>query len=380
MGNKSKKIDIAFLCIAESYQCYHGASIAFELASHPDVRLSIYFHDPDTPRHLERVRRSIRAPVVLYTPLRRSPLTRFLQSFKRLGLFKDLVLRDNRKVLNRFDAILSVENTVASARRLKILRPKLIYTPHGFGDRAYGFIPRIATFDFVLLAGRKTEARMLQAGLIRTGHYALTGSVKLETGAKLEKDVELFRVEQTTVLYNAHHAPELTSWHVFLEPMLESFAREKKMNLIVAPHVKLFRRRSRRFRDKIEVRSTDNVMIDTGSDRSLDCTYIAAADIYVGDGSSQIYEFLAKPRPCVFLNAHGSEWRDDPNFAHWHLGDVVDDPAGLMAAIKAAPARHHLYEAKQKEMVEASLGDLQDGAAVRAAAAILDYLSSEDLV
>jgi hypothetical protein len=373
------KTEIAFLCIAESYQCFHGASIAFELASHPDVRLSIYYNDPDTPHQLERVRRAFKAPAMIYTRLRRTPLTRLLQSFRRLGMFKDLVLRDNQKTLNRFDAILSVENTVASARRLKILRPKLIYTPHGFGDRAYGFVPRIAAFDFVLLAGRKTEARMLQAGLIRKGHYALTGSIKLETDAKMEREADLFDRAQTTVLYNAHHAPELTSWHEFLEPMLKAFAKTRSLNLIVAPHVKLLRRRARRFRRALERRSSENILIDTGSDRSLDCTYIAAADIYVGDGSSQIYEFLASPRPCVFLNAHKADWRDDPNFAHWHLGDVVDTPADLMAAIEAAPARHHLYQARQREMAEASLGNLHAGAAARAAAAVLHYLSSEGL-
>src|SRR5579872_2021064 len=120
---KYGKTEIAFLCIAESYQCLHGASIAFELAAHPDVRLSIYYNDPDTPHQLERVRRAFNAPAIIYTRLKRKPLTRFLQSFKRLGMFKDLVLRDNQKTLNQFDAILSVENTVASARRLRIVRP-----------------------------------------------------------------------------------------------------------------------------------------------------------------------------------------------------------------------------------------------------------------
>ena len=266
-------------------------------------------------------------------------------------------MRDNIAELNGYDAIFAVENTVAALRRLGVAHPRLIYSPHGFGDRARGFIPRVATFDLVLLAGPKTAARMLEAGLVREGGYALTGSVKLDTAEHIARTTALpFARTQTTVLYNAHKEPKLTSWHRFVEPMLAGFAQDPSMNLIVAPHVKLFRRRREALRGRWRARSTANVLVDPGSDRSVDMSYAAASDIYVGDVSSQVYEFLANPRPCVFLNAHGIDWRDDPSFAHWHLGDVVDDPADLMAAIRAAPERHSLYRARQEAMARASLG------------------------
>ena len=146
------------------------------------------------------------------------------------------------------------------------------------------------------------------------------------------------------------------------------------MNLVVAPHVKLFRRRTEAVRDAWRTRSTGNVLLDPGSDRSVDMSYAVAADIYVGDVSSQVYEFLAEPRPCVFLNAHRIDWRDDPSFAHWHLGDVVDDPADLMAAIRAAPERHALYRERQEALAKASLGDTSPGAAARAAAAVIAFM------
>ena len=133
------------------------------------------------------------------------------------------MLRDNREALNGFDAIVSVENTAAMARDEGIDRPKLIYTPHGFGDRAYAFVPRIATFDFVLVAGEKTERRMLANGLIRQRDYALIGSVKLETGALLsEREAPLFAEHRPTVLYNPHFDPKLSSWSRFIGPMLDA--------------------------------------------------------------------------------------------------------------------------------------------------------------
>lgn len=370
---------IAFLYIAEAYQCYHGAAIALELARRTGWTIVNYYNDPETPHHLARIARAWGGPPIEERPLRKSPLTRGLQRLKRLGMFKDMVMRDNIAELDGYDAVFAVENTAAALRRLGATRPRLIYSPHGFGDRARGFIPRIATFDLVLLAGEKTAGRMLAEGLIREGGYALTGSVKLDTAARIAEASHLpFDQPQPTVLYNAHKEPKLTSWYRFIEPMLAGFAADPSMNLIVAPHVKLFRRRAEALRHRWRARSTGNVLVDPGSDRCVDMSYAAAADIYVGDVSSQVYEFLATPRPCVFLNAHRIDWRDDPSFAHWHLGDVVDDPADLMAAIHAAPERHAMYRPRQEAMAKASLGDTSPGAAARAAEAVIAYLTGEE--
>lgn len=369
---------IAFLYIAEAYQCYHGAAIALELARRTGWTIVNHYNDPETPHHLRRIAEAWGGPLLEERPLHKSLLTQGLQRIKRLGMFKDMVMRDNIAELNGYDAIFAVENTAAALRRLGATHPRLIYSPHGFGDRARGFIPRIATFDLVLLAGRKTAARMLSEGLIREGGYALTGSVKLDTAAHIARASALpFDTARPTVLYNAHKEPKLTSWHRFVEPMLAGFAADPAMNLIVAPHVKLFRRRSEELRQRWRARSTANVLVDPGSDRSVDMSYAAASDIYVGDVSSQVYEFLAVPRPCVFLNAHGIDWRDDPSFAHWHLGDVVDDPANLMAAIHAAPERHAFYRERQETMAAASLGDTSPGAAARAAEAVIAFMKGQ---
>ena len=369
---------IAVVYIAEAYQCYHGAAAALRLAAAPGVEVTTFYFDPDTPRHVERIHRAFAAPSMRMQPLHRSPVTRLLQGAKVLGSFKHLTLRDNRAMLDGFDAILTVENTVAMARDEGIRRPGLIYTPHGFGDRAYAFVGRIATFDFVLLAGRKTEARMLQMGLIRSGDYALTGSIKLETAGKLAlSEAPPFADDKPIVLYNPHFQPDLNSWSRFLEPMLSGFQAQDRLNLIVAPHVKMFRKRSMRARRRLEARSTPSILIDTGSDRSVDSSYVSAASIYVGDVSSQVYDFIAAPRPCVFLNGHGVDWRNDPNYTHWQLGDVVDDPADVMAAIAAAPERHAIYRQRQEELAAETLGQRDGSASGRAAEAVLGFLRRE---
>ena len=371
---------IAFLYIAEAYQCYHGAAVALDLARRPGVEVLNYHNDPETPRHLERIRAAWDGPLLPVAALARSWPVRALQAVKILGMMKSLVMRENAAMLERFDVIVAVENTVAELRDRGVKRPLMVYIPHGYGDRARGFIPRIAAFDLTLPAGEKTARRMLDEGLIREGGYALPGYVKLETAERIAGSATLpFAAKRPIVLYNPHKAPGLESWSRFIGPMLAGFEAQDEFNLVVAPHVKLFRRRSNRVWRRWQARSSGKVLIDLGSDASLDMSYSSAADIYVGDISSQVYEFLARPRPCVFLNAHGIAWRDDPSFAHWHFGDVVDRPDALMAAIRAAPARHHLYRERQEAMAAATIGDRSPGVARRAADAIMAMAAQHGL-
>jgi hypothetical protein len=136
----------------------------------------------------------------------------------------------------------------------------------------------------------------------------------------------------------------------------------------------MFRKASPARRQRLEAKSSATILIDAGSDRSIDSSYVSAASIYIGDVSSQVYDFIAKPRPCVFLNAHGVDWRGDPNYVHWQLGDVVGDPADLMPAIAAASERHALYRERQEELASATLGDRSGSPSERAADAVLRFL------
>ena len=103
-------------------------------------------------------------------------------------------------------------------------------------------------------------------------------------------------------------------------------------------------------------------------------TYTLAADIYLGDVSSQVYEFLWQERPCVFLDATGADWRENPNYAFWHLGDVVTNVGDVLQAVARASERHGVYAARQKSAVDAAMGAERQGASVRAASAIADFV------
>ena len=82
-----------------------------------------------------------------------------------------------------------------------------------------------------------------------------------------------------------------------------------------------------------------------------DMTYIMSADAYIGDVSSQVYEFLIQPRPCLFLNAFRVDWHNNPAFKCWHLGQVIDSPDQFPSAVSKLL---DTYSSEQRSLQEAA--------------------------
>ena len=107
-------------------------------------------------------------------------------------------------------------------------------------------------------------------------------------------------------------------------------------------------------------------------------SYVRAADIYLGDVSSQVYEFLKNPRPCVFLNAHRCAWEGNPNFAHWQAGPVIETIERLDEALDQAVAAHsYLYRPIQEQLFGYTFDLGTEPSALRAARAILEIASTQ---
>lgn len=253
--------------------------------------------------------------------------------------------------LRNFDAIVVPERTSLLLKRLGVTRPLMIHTDHGAGDRAVGYEPRIRQFDFVLLAGAKQEERMRRAGLIEPGKYAIVGYPKFEAVAATPPgQPALFDRQRPTVLYNPHFRRDLGSWDRLGREVLARFAAQDRYNLIFAPHVRLADTLGARLeRDVAPYRSAPNIHIDLGGPRCCDMTYTEAADVYVGDVSSQVYEFIRRPRPCLFLNPHGRDWAGDENYAHWAFGPVASAVDRIVAAVDDARRTHRDYAPAQVE-------------------------------
>ncbi|SDB74695.1 glycosyl transferase [Belnapia rosea] len=277
-----------------------------------------------------------------------------------------------------FDAIVLPERTSLLLRRMGCGHLRFVHTTHGAGDRAIGFDPRIRQFDFVLLAGEKQRRRMLAKGLLREGRYAVVGYPKFDAVVLCRPEAPtLFRDERPVVLYNPHSSRALSSWERMGEAILQQAAAEPRYNFIVAPHIKLFDRQGDRLRAErllAPYRSHANIHIDLGSSRCIDMTYTSMADIYLGDVSSQVYEFIARPRPCLFLNAHGVAWRNNENYAHWRYGRVLDSADRILDALDSARDDHGTYLAAQQEGLQDTFDMGREPPSARAAQAMAKFL------
>lgn len=270
-------------------------------------------------------------------------------SFLRESPPKALMLAAAAPWLRDFAAVVAPERTSLMLKRFGAQRPLFIHSDHGAGDRAVGYEPRIRRFDGVLLAGAKQEARMLRAGLIAPGRYAIVGYPKFEAAAACRPPAPpLFATERPTVLYNPHFRADLSSWPAFGAKVLESFAAQERYNLIFAPHIRMAAEQARALKAvATRYAGAANIHIDLGGPRCCDMTYTEAADVYLGDVSSQVYEFIRRPRPCLFLNARGVDRTGDENYAHWALGPVATSAEGILAEVYRARASHGTYRPLQ---------------------------------
>jgi hypothetical protein len=93
-------------------------------------------------------------------------------------------------------------------------------------------------------------------------------------------------------------------------------------------------------------------------------TYTRDAGIYLGDVSSQVCEFVLKPRPCVFANANRASWEGDPEYEMWKLGPAFERIEELPAALERAVKEHERFRSVQEVYVRDSF-DLSDGPSSR---------------
>ena len=297
---------------------------------------------------------------------------------------KLLVYRDNLDFFRQFDAlIVSEKSSLILKSRYGLEDIKFIHTRHGAGDRAIGFNAQSAQFDLILVTGEKIRDRLVCDAGVPPEKIRITGYAKFDIIAPEQKP--LFPPsDRRTILYNPHPSPHLSSWFKFGANVLEQFYQSDRYNLIFAPHVMLFARPWTVTIDRLSIASAKkpparyndapHMLMDLGSPACTDMTYTNAADLYLGDVSSQVYEFLNRPRPCLFLDAHDTPWQGNPNYRHWTTGPVMTDANDIIGAVDAAFASQASYSDAQRAVLEDSFSVTAEPASVRAAAAIIAYL------
>jgi len=297
---------------------------------------------------------------------------------------KLLVYRDNLDFFRQFDAlVVSEKSSLILKSRYGLEDIKFIHTRHGAGDRAIGFNAESAQFDLILVSGEKIRDRLVRDAGVPPEKIRITGYAKFDIAAPAQ--TPLFPPsDRRTILYNPHPSPHLSSWFKFGADVLEQFYQSGRYNLIFAPHVMLFARPWTVTIDRLSIASAKkpdrryndapHMLMDLGSPACTDMTYTNAADLYLGDVSSLVYEFLNRPRPCLFLDAHDTPWQGNPNYRHWTTGPVKTDASDIISAVDAAFASRDSYSNAQRAVLEDSFSVTATPASARAAEAIIEYL------
>jgi hypothetical protein len=367
------------------HQVAHSLPIAIELARQaPSQQIVIATANR---RLTEEVRRHLAASEVDIPVVQLGLRKRFTRFAARhleavLPVAKLGIYRDNLDFFGSLDALVVAEKTSLLLKsRYGLEDLKLIHTRHGAGDRAIGFNKASAGFDHVLISGPKIRERLIREAGMAPDRLSTVGYPKFDMMPAEPPRLPIQANGKPTVLYNPHVSPHLSSWYKHGRAVLEHFLEDDRYNLIFAPHVMLFHRRFVLTIDRFRldrpglidqrILNAPNIHVDLGSRACTDMTYTAAADIYLGDVSSQIYEFLYRPRPCLFLNSHGVEWQGDTNYAHWQAGPVIGDPRDLGAALDRAVAEQGRYLPIQHELFTRSFDLTKEPSASRAARAVL---------
>jgi hypothetical protein len=293
-------------------------------------------------------------------------------------------LRMNAQLFEDLDALVAPERTCLLLKRYVGPTLKFIHCRHGAGDRAMGFHPSLREFDLLLLPGPKFVRRLQKVGALHSNECAFIGYPKFDAVALKAPPKRFFTNANPTIVYNPHFSPEFSSWYAMGEAVLDWFVANPDFNLIFAPHVMLFQRRYHvelqsmkiRLRRNLPARflNCENILIDVNSTRLFDMSYTLAADLYLGDVSSQIMEFLARPRPAVFLNPHRIAWRGDEAYAAWRLGHVVERIEDFGPAIRSALANRGEFALQQRAHFADTFDLTDQPSSVRAAEAIHTFL------
>lgn len=273
-------------------------------------------------------------------------------------------------------AVCAEQTSLWLPRLLPWLPTRFVKTSHGVGSMSARDDPRRRAAFHTLVPSEQERATYLARG-IAPDRITATGYVKAGFRHRTPARA-LFADDRPILLYTPHWQPHRSSWPAWGKDVVATLARQDHWNVIMAPHQRLIER-APEVRDVLAaVADLPHVHCDLDSFATVDGSYTAAADLYLGDTSSQVIEFLMRPRPAVFLDPVGRDWRAEPSYAMWAAGEVVTTLDDLLPAVARAIERHGDYQPVQREIASAALGDITGAGATRAAEQVLRVLAMDN--
>lgn len=345
---------IGFLYLEKTYMVYHSLGIAIELSK----KISYEVYILCSQINFKYIKKSLHKKgtqninIIVLRPFWFFPLPYY---FELKLQFRKRILKKYASYIQTYDAIVCtvyddiiVKNFFMSSRKVIF-----IFTNHGIPNRKYSFDDRLRLFDFFFILGEKERRIRAKQGQLTSSNYKTSGFLKYDM-IKHQSFTPLFENTNLTIVYNPHWTNNFSSFNKFGFKILNFFAKNQNYNLIFAPHSLLIEWNWLLKIILSKYKYFNNIIVDFGSERSNDMTYTREADIYIGDISSQAFEFLfIKPRPCIFLDAHqlNNSSKDRP--LSWDLGDVIFDVDSFEEKLDLAITNHNIkYKQIQVEVLK----------------------------
>ncbi|PIF00246.1 MAG: hypothetical protein CR994_07230 [Maribacter sp.] len=380
-----KKIRIGFLYFEEIHHIPHFIGIASELSKNGKYEVDVLTYNSDHI-YLYRLIKLLNAKNIhvktLEQPLYRKAIDRITGRKKPSSVY---LYRKHKNLFLTYDALVFTEKNHAfiHKKRGRKKKPFLIIANHGAPGRGYSFQPAVKLFDLALLCGNFYVDRLKKENLLIENH-AVIGYSKFDVISKDKQDTRLFPDNKPIVLYNPHFNKINSSWYTHGLKVLEYFHNSKDYNLVFAPHIYLFNRKGFLKPSIIDKKyfNVQNIHIDLGSIKSSNMSYTLNSDIYLGDVSSQIFEFGIKPRPSVFINAlriPKDKWKNDLNHRFWKTGEVIEDINEFETALHKFEEKKDQYLSTQKQIFTDNFYiDEHNSASKKGALAIDDFMTKKN--
>ena len=289
------------------------------------------------------------------------------------------VINCNKALFLSFDVLVTPHANLDAVFKLdKNRKIKYVCTFHGAGDGDIGFDKIFSNYDLLLTAGIEVDKRLKVEGVVHDNNrsriigYPKYEVIKVSTTSPFNNNNPVF-------VYNPHYGNSLSSWPTFGLQVLDFFANHPQYNLVFAPHIKVFDGRPSEVLNQYS--QFANIIIDVSSSKLMDASYTSVANVYIGDVSSQVYEFLYFAlKPVIFLDvANRQNWENQPSFQMWKTGTVVNSMAKFPQAVASAQHTHGDFIDVQRDLVVRKFSQTGAAPGLRGAQAIADFMSESNL-
>ncbi|MEW4468745.1 hypothetical protein AB1K62_13035 [Parasphingorhabdus sp. JC815] len=368
--------DIAFLWLGETLLIPHMWPIIEALAeARRDIQIDIW---TSTSAH-EALLKSWNVERYSNIRLRRSRLFRDVPS---AGLGQNIESPAKLPMLLSLLPYIAGYKAVVVAEQTSLWLPKLlgrftrlippfIFTIHGIGPIAHGRWKRLLSASKALVCNEILCQELRDLGMAED-RVEITGYAK-SAFRQVTVNRNLFCENRPIILYSPHWQPARSSWPQWGREVLKQLVTDGRWNIIFAPHQRIVETDDQLVSFLRNFGKHDNLHVDLDSFAMVDGSYTRMADVYLGDSSSQVVEFLISSRPVVLLQPPAMTHLYAQKAGYNVLGETVTDASRILDAIAEAPEKFAAYKEAQKAFADSALGQTGPDAAYRAAEIVAGF-------